>query len=172
MKHNSDRFQSPSTMNENERFGALQDARAQATSLFWNAYYGEKWNRLWSWLAQRDNHLQTLIRESESTPVTARHYSGIRTVSLKEINCSEGRSKDFDAKFRPARSHNKDRWVGVAAAREAGKSLPPVDLIQVGDSYCVRDRHHRISVARVFGQQEIDAEVTVWEAELAKETVD
>lgn len=45
-----------------------------------------------------------------------------------------------------------------------GKPLPPVDPIQVGDSYCVRYGNHRLSVARVFGQQEIDAEVTVWEA--------
>jgi hypothetical protein len=41
--------------------------------------------------------------------------------------------------------------------------LPPVELIQVGDVYFVRDGHHRISVARMMGQDSIDAEVTVWE---------
>jgi len=167
MRRNSDRTHSPATTTESERFEAVQEARAQATSLFWNAYYGEKWNRFWSWLVHRDNHLQTLAQESEQAPVIARHYSGIKTVPLNRINCSEGRSKDFDAKFRPASAHNKNRWIGLAAAREMGKSLPPIDLIQVGDSYCVRDGHHRLSVARVFGQQEIDAEVTIWEAEAA-----
>jgi hypothetical protein len=38
-----------------------------------------------------------------------------------------------------------------------------VELIQVGDLYFVRDGHHRISVARAWGQATIDAEVTVWE---------
>jgi hypothetical protein len=41
--------------------------------------------------------------------------------------------------------------------------LPPVDLIQLGDVYLVKDGHHRISVAKALGQEVIDAEVTVWE---------
>jgi len=44
-----------------------------------------------------------------------------------------------------------------------GVTLPLVDLVQVGDVYFVRDGHHRISVARAFGQESIDAQVTVWE---------
>lgn len=164
MRHNSGQTQAPSASNETDRFEAFHNARAQATSQFWSAYYREKWNRIWSWITHHDNHLHTLTQETEQAPVIARHYSGIKTVPLNQINCSEGRSTDFDAQFRPVSSHNKDRWVGLAAAREMGKPLPPVDLIQVGNSYCVRDGHHRLSVARVFGQREIDAEVTVWEA--------
>jgi hypothetical protein len=45
----------------------------------------------------------------------------------------------------------------------AGDPLPPVELIQVGSVYFVRDGHHRISVARAMGQQEIEAVVTVWQ---------
>ena len=40
--------------------------------------------------------------------------------------------------------------------------LEPVELIQVDDSYFVKDGHHRISVARALGQSAIDAEVTIW----------
>ena len=40
--------------------------------------------------------------------------------------------------------------------------FPPVELIQVGEVYFVRDGHHRISVSRVLGRVEIDAVVTVW----------
>jgi hypothetical protein len=43
-----------------------------------------------------------------------------------------------------------------------GVVLPPVCLIQVGDVYFVRDGHHRISVAKVMGQEQIDAEISVW----------
>jgi hypothetical protein len=40
--------------------------------------------------------------------------------------------------------------------------LPPVDLIELGDVYFVNDGHHRISVAKMLGQREIEAQVTVW----------
>ena len=45
--------------------------------------------------------------------------------------------------------------------------MPPVELIQVGQVYYVRDGHHRISVTKAFGQEHIDAEVTVWEVAAA-----
>jgi hypothetical protein len=53
--------------------------------------------------------------------------------------------------------------LGIATARQRGKPLPPVELIQVGDVYFVRDGHHRISVARALGQRDIGAEVMVWQ---------
>jgi hypothetical protein len=55
------------------------------------------------------------------------------------------------------------RWLRIAAARDQGKVLPPVVLVQVGDVYFVRDGHHRISVARALGQQDIEAQVTLWQ---------
>lgn len=64
-----------------------------------------------------------------------------------------------DCSFYPVRDHNQGRWLGVATARQEEKSLPPVELIQVGDVYFVRDGHHRISVARALGQPVIEAEV-------------
>jgi hypothetical protein len=36
---------------------------------------------------------------------------------------------------------------------------------RVGDAYFVRDGHHRISVARAFGQRSIKAKVLVWEVQ-------
>jgi ParB-like chromosome segregation protein Spo0J len=44
-----------------------------------------------------------------------------------------------------------------------GVTLPPVELIQVGDTYFVVDGHHRISAARALKVDHIDATVTVWE---------
>jgi len=37
--------------------------------------------------------------------------------------------------------------------------LPPISVIRIGDSYAVRDGHHRISVARARGALTIDATV-------------
>jgi hypothetical protein len=38
-----------------------------------------------------------------------------------------------------------------------------VVLVRVGDIYSVRDGDHRISVARAMGQQDVDAEVAIWQ---------
>jgi hypothetical protein len=84
---------------------------------------------------------------------------------LARILGSAGRCQDFDAHFWPLRLHNRGRWLSVATARELGAQLPPVKLVEVDGILFVQDGHHRISVARVLGQVEIEAEVTVWQVE-------
>ncbi|MGW8251469.1 MAG: hypothetical protein ACWGO1_12565 [Anaerolineales bacterium] len=93
-----------------------------------------------------------------------RHYAGIQTVPVRQIRGSEGRSDDFDRNFNPLHTRMRQRWVGVYTAWEEGKVMPPVELVQVGDEYYVRDGHHRISVAHALGNSYIDAEVTVLES--------
>jgi hypothetical protein len=85
---------------------------------------------------------------------------GLRAVPLERIVGSEGRCRDFDHRFRPLRAHTENRWLRIAQARRQGITLPPVELIQVGDEYYVRDGNHRISVAWASGQTLIDALVT------------
>ncbi|HEY0737474.1 MAG TPA: DUF4032 domain-containing protein [Herpetosiphonaceae bacterium] len=84
---------------------------------------------------------------------------GLRLVALHQIVGSEGRRGDFDRQFAPRRSHTRDRWERIDLARLEDRGLPPVELIQVGEIYFVRDGHHRLSVARQAGQQEIEAHV-------------
>jgi hypothetical protein len=97
--------------------------------------------------------------------INGRHYVGTRTVPINRIKGSEGRSADFDSAFNPISTRTVNRWVSVAVARSSGVTLPPVDLIQLGEDYFVRDGHHRISVARAFGEVYVDAKVTVLELE-------
>ena len=59
--------------------------------------------------------------------------------------------------------HTKQRWIAIATMMELGEGLPLISLVQVGDTYFVRDGHHRISVARALGYAYIDANVTVWD---------
>ncbi len=91
------------------------------------------------------------------------HYAGIKTVPIKQIRGSEGRSDDFDGQFNPTHERTAKRWISVYTAWLEGIALPAVELVQVGDSYYVRDGHHRISVARALGLRYIDAQVTVLE---------
>jgi hypothetical protein len=86
----------------------------------------------------------------------------MQAVPICQIRGSQGRCHDFDRNFYPLQDHLKSRWLRVAMAWQLGLALPPVELIQVGDVYFVRDGHHRISVAKALGQLEINAEVRVW----------
>jgi hypothetical protein len=91
-------------------------------------------------------------------------YSGIQVVPIRSIIGSEGRTADFDMDFRPISESARERWVNMAIAYLGRITLPPIQLIQVGDAYFVRDGHHRISVSRAFGQIAMDAEVITWKA--------
>lgn len=95
--------------------------------------------------------------------VSRRTLAGVQLIPIERIRGTEGRERDFDIDFNPLQEHDKNRWVDVLVAMRSGANLPPVELIQVGEVYYVRDGHHRISAARQLGMREIEAEVTVWE---------
>lgn len=112
--------------------------------------------------------LWSLKSLSQQWQVRARYSSGVHLVPLAAIRGSEGKEDAFDHAFHPLhREHSRERWLGIAMAQWQGQNLPPVELIKVDDGrsavYFVRDGHHRISVARAFGQREIEADVTVWQ---------
>lgn len=123
-----------------------------------------------AWLGQLLHDLSKLVGRPNTLPVVSedsvlvgnRRYAGTRTIEIRSINASLGRSADFDRSFRPISSHTFERWLSVATARLQGIALPPVELVQIGSRYAVVDGHHRLSVARAFGQKYIDAEITVW----------
>jgi hypothetical protein len=119
--------------------------------------------RLWAALTGRSRRLLSLAEIGGACPVLSRRSCGVRTVDLAQIRGSEGRQEDFDCDFYPLTNHTAGRWRGIFAAIQRGTTMPPVELIQVGDVYFVRDGHHRISVAHALGQLSIEAEVTRWE---------
>lgn len=125
------------------------------------------WYRLWAIIRQKPSRLWNLNMLS-SQWVRARYSAGVQLVSLTAIQGSEGKENAFDRGFHPLlNKQSRQRWTAVALARRRGQSLPPVELILVDDGrspvYFVRDGHHRISVARAYGQQEIEANVVVWQ---------
>jgi hypothetical protein len=121
----------------------------------------------WAALTGRSRCLLALEEVRQWGHVSATEQShldgGTRLVPIAKIVGSEGRCGDFDRGFNPLHDHNRGRWLRIAAARRRGTSLPPVDLVRVGDLYFVQDGHHRISVARALGQPDIEARVTVWQ---------
>jgi hypothetical protein len=86
--------------------------------------------------------------------------TGLKVVPLDQIVGSVDRGRDFDRRFRPTSGRSRGRWEQIAAAARRGEAFPPVDLVKVGELYFVRDGHHRVSVARALGRNDIDAYVT------------
>jgi hypothetical protein len=135
------------------------EARRQAGFLFSRAKTRGTWRNLWLKLLRKENKLQDLTQVAGNAKRRPAAHSGVVNVPLDRIIGSEGRTDDFDGAFNPLKSHNRDRWTGIAAARRRGIALPPIELIQVRDSYYVRDGNHRVSVAKAAGQIEIEAQI-------------
>ncbi len=121
--------------------------------------------QFWSVLTRQSRTLFDLRSVEANCRVHACSDASRKTVPIDQICGSGGRVGDFDRDFNPLRSCTRQRWLGIAAARERGKALPPVALVKLGDFYFVQDGHHRISVARALGQRAIEATVTVWQVE-------
>jgi hypothetical protein len=85
------------------------------------------------------------------------------TIEVERIRGSVCRACDLDADFLPLGSSLGQRWASIYAARQCGQSLPAVSVVQVGEVYYVRDGHHRVSVARLIGEEYIEAHVQVWQ---------
>jgi hypothetical protein len=85
---------------------------------------------------------------------------GLREIPIGAISgtLEPSRASLFDACFRPAKAARK-RWERVWLAEHYGTTLPPIAVVQVGDTYAVRDGHHRVSVAKARGAMTIDATV-------------
>jgi hypothetical protein len=146
-----------------ERQIARQSQAVQrAREVYRAARFAGQVSRLIAWLSRRPD---TLLEAAQVQPghSSASHYTGVQPVPIQRIVASEGRSSDFDAAFNPLQEGNGERWTKIATLKLLGYDLPPVELIQVGEDYIVRDGHHRISVAAAMGQESIDAHVTVLE---------
>lgn len=140
-----------------------QQVRYQAAAQYEDNFAGTPGQRFLARLAGRRQCLLDLNTVHEGRRSKSEHDGGTRVVPLNKIVGSQGRACDFGPDFRPRQPGTRSRWINIAAAVAKGVTLPPVELIQVGDRYYIRDGHHRISVARANGQDHIDAHITVLE---------
>lgn len=93
-----------------------------------------------------------------------RRRIGLRSVALDRIVGTMRHPSQNTADFLPLprlRGENwRARWQRITRAMERLVTLPPVDLVQVGDDYFVVDGHNRVAAAIQAGGAEIDADVT------------
>jgi hypothetical protein len=131
-------------------------ARRMAAKSFDRLFAAGKLAQLFSRLNGKSNMLKVLEHQPEAT---SRRTTATLDIPIDQIVGSVSRSQDFDAHFNPLQMHDRERWIGVAAARRSGVILPAVELVRGEDGYYVRDGHHRISVAKAMGQVVIEARI-------------
>jgi hypothetical protein len=85
---------------------------------------------------------------------------GEQAIPLDSIVGTVDRSREFDRAFRPTSPRVRERWQRINLAQRKGQPMPPIDVYRIGDLHFVKDGHHRVSVARAFGQSDINAYVT------------
>jgi hypothetical protein len=107
--------------------------------------------------SQRLKDFKAVIR---GKTIQGSRYLGLSSIPIDQIQGSLGHSKDFDRNFYPVQERSRTRWIRIAGARMSGQAVPPIELVQLGKIYFVRDGHHRLSVARAFGEKYMDAVVT------------
>ena len=140
-------------------------AVGRAVSKFHNLRMKGMALRALSKLTGRSRRLLDLEAVRRAKSIDNMYEAGCVTVEVKRIKGSECRVCDFDSEFCPMNETSRQRWASVYAARLCGVCLPAISLVQVGDVYYVRDGHHRVSVARVLGEEYIEANVQVWQVE-------
>ena len=145
------------------QYANSQQPSTAALQLYRSARAKAWLGKLGSRVTGRSQRMPRLEDIRASSDVRGSHYAGLQQVPIDRIRGSEGREAGFDANMYPTEASSRGRWMGIAAARRGGVTLPPVSLIQVGDVYFVRDGHHRVSVAKALGEEYIGAEVTVLE---------
>ena len=108
--------------------------------------------------------LPSLLDRYPGATAAPRRPIGLRSVPLDRIVGTMRHPSQNTADFLPLpklRGANwRGRWQRITGAIDRLETLPPVDLVQVGDDYYVVDGHNRVAAARKAGGLEVDADVT------------
>jgi hypothetical protein len=108
--------------------------------------------------------LPSLLDRYPAATAAPRRPIGLRSVPLDRIVGTMRHPSQNTTDFLPLprlRGTNwRGRWQRITRAMDRLETLPPVDLVQVGEDYYVVDGHNRVAAALQAGGIEIDGDVT------------
>ncbi len=145
-----------------QRNSQLLFVHNQSIILFKKALFKGKLRRFFSFFTKKSVNLQSITAEISHASTYSISDCGYQSIPLKRIIGSENRCQDFDFEFSPRSVNTLNRWVKVADLFLLDEIIPPVELIQIGWNYFVRDGHHRISVAKALEKEYIDGCVRIY----------
>src|SRR5215204_2585355 len=103
-----------------------------------------KLHRFIGGMLRRCNTLTSLVEVNNGRVFATRQHDSVEQIRLACIVGSINRARDFDRNFNPLSKATHERWERINRAFLDDVALPPVELQKVGDTYFVRDGHHRI----------------------------
>jgi ParB-like nuclease domain len=90
----------------------------------------------------------------------AHGFKRLEDIPLASIKGSLGRCQDFSHDFLPRHGGLEERWTQVWRLMHGMKTLPPIEVYELNETYYVIDGHHRVSVAKQLGLIYIEALVS------------
>jgi len=112
----------------------------------------------------RREPLPSLASRHPAAGSAPRRRIGLRSIRLDRIVGTVRHPTQNTADFLPLprlRGQNwRARWQRITGAMDRLATLPPIELVQVGDDYYVVDGHNRVAAALRAGGVEVDADVT------------
>ena len=111
------------------------------------------------WFKRPGGFMLTLSDLTAQAPARREVFRGLETVRVDRIIGSEDRSTGFSYSFLPLKPSLKERWTRVRDLMMRGSRLEPLELLEYGGYYFVRDGHHRVSVSKSHGIRFLEAEV-------------
>lgn len=137
-------------------------SNADAQDDFMRARRRQGLSRLARWMSRADPDIDVILPFDEVVRALGRvgeRDLRVQVIPLDSIIGTVDRPRGFDRDFRPTSSTVRTRWERIAAAMRRGEPMPPISVYRVGEVHFVRDGHHRVSVARALGRDEIEAHV-------------
>lgn len=137
--------------------------RADAESDFLRARRHQVLSSLAGWMRSDTQSVSQSLSFDEVVEALGRRGErslGVQVIPMDAIVGSVDKVRDFDRRFRPTSGRSRERWERMARKSRTGEAFPPIDVYKLGDLYFVRDGHHRVSVGRALGVDQIEAHVT------------
>jgi hypothetical protein len=106
------------------------------------------------------NHILPFEEVARALGRVGERRLGLQLIPLDSIIGTVDRSREFDRSFRPTSARVRERWQRINLAQRKGEPMPPIDVYRIGELHFVKDGHHRVSVARALGHEDINAYVT------------
>lgn len=104
---------------------------------------------------KKENRFAKIYKKEKLTEI---RYLGLQTIAVKRITGSVNRWQDFDRHFRSEKADQK-KLQSILTAIERDVILPPITVYKIKNHYYIIDGNHRVVVAKINKQIDIDAEV-------------
>ncbi len=131
-----------------------------ASQDFYRARRKADLERIWATVTGESVDLLSFDEVAKTLKITGGVSRGLRTVPINSIIGSVNRYRDFTKTFLPRLDSDEHRWVRVQAIASGAVGFPPIEVYKIDQAYFVIDGNHRVSIARQFGAQTIEAYVT------------